>query len=59
MVALFPAFSLPFPTVEVVSEPDPQKIKKEGLVNGQGGSVHCGRLGILLIVEPSVASRGF
>ena len=32
MVALFPAFSLPFPTVEVVSEPDPQKIKKEGLV---------------------------
>ena len=44
----------------LVSEPDPQKIEKEGLVNGaRGESVHCGKLGILLIVEPSVASRDF
>ena len=31
-------------------------IEKEGLVNGAG---YCGMLGILLIVEPSVASRTF
>ena len=47
----------PPPPPQLVSEPDPEKIEIEGLVDGVGGSVHCGMLGILLIVEPSIASR--
>ena len=31
----------------LVSEPDPRIIRKEGLETRQGGSVHCGMLGIL------------
>ena len=32
---------------------------KEGLMKGQGGSVHYGVLGILIIAKSSLASRAF
>ena len=48
----------PTGTVQVCSlGTRPSKNRKGG--SGKRGSVHCGMLGILLIVEPSVASRAF
>ena len=49
MVALFPAFSLSFPTVEVILEPDPQK----------GGSGERGRVEVYTVEGSFVAYRGF
>ena len=45
--------------MNVVLEPDPLKIEKEGLINGAGWKCTLQIVRNLLIVEPSVASRAF
>ena len=43
----------------LVSEPDPRKIEKEGLVNGAGWKCTLCDVRHFIIAEPSVASRAF